>query len=247
MIKALLVDDEPAANRSLSGMLERGHPGIDIVGQAESVADALRKIDTHKPELLFLDINLPDGTGFDVVRRLRDDARPEVIFVTSEENHAMQAIKVAALGYLVKPVSATELLASIELAKVRIRQRNSEQRLHALMSNMEQSSNASKQIGIPSEKGVEFVQSGEIVYCEGVDGYTSILLDDGSKRLSSYSIGEYRKMLEHYGFFAVHRSYLVNRMHVRGWADMGHLRLKNNIEIGVSRRRKAAVDKWLTS
>lgn len=245
MISALLIDDEPAANRALENLLKKGGHPIIVKGVAMSIASGLQKIDDLNPDLLFLDINLPDGRGFDLVRRLPDDSRPEIIFVTSEENYAMQAIKVAALGYLLKPVDPQELAAAVELAKTRIRQKNSEQRLRALMDNLKDSNHATKQISIPSEKGVEFVTAGNIVYCKGVDGYTHIQLIKEGSRLSSYSIGEYRKMLESYGFFAVHRSYLVNRLHVNGWVDSGTLKLKNHETVSVSRRRKAAVAAWL--
>ncbi|NJC25469.1 LytR/AlgR family response regulator transcription factor [Neolewinella antarctica] len=247
MIKALLIDDEPAASRALGVMLRTAHPEIHISGVATTVREGLSSTITHQPDLLFLDINLPDGRGFDLIRQLRPESRPEIIFVTSAEEYAMQAIKVAALGYLVKPIDPVELTQSIAVAKIRIRQRNGERRLRALLSNLDRADNATKQISIPSEKGVEFVEAGNILCCQGVDGYTSIELSDGSKRLSSYSIGEYRKMLAPYGFFAVHRSYLVNRVHVTGWADTSTLRLKNSRLIDVSRRKKAAVKAWLAS
>ena len=246
MIEAVLIDDEPAANRSLTAMLDRAHPEINITGMAMTVRDGINLIERLAPQLIFLDINLPDGRGFDLVRQLPGIVRPEIIFVTSEENYAMQAIKVAALGYLLKPVDTRELAQSVAIASMRIRQRNSEHRLNALMSNLAERDVATKQISIPSEKGVAFVRAGDIIYCTGVDGYTSIHLTDGARHLSSYSIGEYRKMLEPFGFYAVHRSHLVNRAHVRGWVDGGHLRMANAKSIAVSRRRKEAVSDWLT-
>lgn len=245
MIKALLIDDEPAANRTLRTMVKRGHPEFRVLGEGRSVTDGLAKIQTFHPDLIFLDINLPDGSGFDLIKKLPVGKRPEVIFVTSEENYALQAIKVAALGYLIKPVNASELAETIELAKVRIRQKNIEQRFQALKNNLEQDTSATKQIGIPSEHGVEFVAAGEILYCSGVEGYTKIQLTNAENRLSSYSIGEYRKMLSPYGFFIVHRSYLVNRQHVVGWFNSTHLKLSNGEKIAVSRRRKREVDAWL--
>ncbi|OAV44415.1 LytTR family DNA-binding domain-containing protein [Lewinella sp. 4G2] len=245
MINAILIDDEPAANRSLNAMLERYHPEVVVKGTAVDVASGLKAIKQINPDLLFLDINMPDGSGIDLIRGLDPGNRPEVIFVTSEVNYSMQAVKVAALGYLVKPVDKSELKISLEIAKVRIEQRNSEARLRALLSNADGDNYAAKQISIPSDNGVEFVTAGEILYCSGLEGYTNIHLSDGTKRLSSYSLGEYRKMLEPFGFFVVHRSHLVNRAQVRGLARGGDLVLKNGEQVAISRRRKEAVLQWI--
>ena len=247
MITAYLIDDEPAAGRLLQSLLRDRHPEVDVLGVASTVQAAVECIEARKPDLLFLDINLPDGRGFEVLRHLPVERRPEVIFVTSEASYALQAIKVAALGYLVKPVDPDELAATLTTAKVRIRQRNSEERLRTLLGNLDQADRKNQRIGIPSEQGVEFVDAVDIIYCKGVDGYTSIVLQDGSRRLSSYSIGEYRKMLESMDFFGVHRSFLVNKQHVSGWADGATLLLSNRDRISVSRRRKGAVTDWLAA
>ena len=244
-MQALLIDDEPAANQALGAMLRRGHPTITVIGMATNVGEGLQKILTNKPDLVFLDINLPDGKGFDLVRQLPSDQRPEIIFVTSDHNYAMQAIKVAALGYLVKPVDAAELATSIQHAEDRIRQKNSERRLQALLANLDATSNAQQQISIPSDQGVAFVRAGDILYCEGVNGYTSIKTRNGKQHLSSYSIGEYRKMLEPYDFRAVHRSFVVNRLHVTGWGNGGVLTLINGEQVPISRRKKEIVQRWL--
>lgn len=242
---ALLIDDEPAANVALANLLKRHHPEVTILGTAASLGIGLRKVNDLRPDLLFLDINLPDGKGFDLVRNLAPDARPEVIFVTSEDAYLKQAIRIAAVGYVVKPIAVDELQTAMANAEVRIRQRNSEARLQAMLDNLEGDDLSRKQVGIPSDRGVEFVFAGDIIYCEGVDGYTSIKLRDGSSRLSSYSIGEFRKILEPLGFFAVHRSYLANRLHVTGWASGLQLTMMNQATIPVSRRRKPKVVSWL--
>ena len=244
-MRVLLIDDEPAANQALRSILDRAHPDIDVVATASTIREALRSIEEHQPELLFLDINLPDGLGFDLVRHLPAAPRPEIIFVTSETSYAIQAIKVAALGYLLKPVDAEDLSGAIRNATERIRQKGSEYRLRALLSNLETQDDSHQQISIPSDQGVEFVKAGDILYCEGVDGYTSIKIRGDGSRLSSYSIGEYRKMLEPYGFRAVHRSYVVNRLHVTGWRSGGELVLRNGETIPVSRRRRDGIRKWL--
>lgn len=242
---ALLIDDEPAAITSLRKILQSTCPEVTVLGSAGDVGEGLQKVERLFPELLFLDIKMPGGTGFDLVRRLAKGKRPEIIFVTSDDSFAMQAIKVAAMGYLVKPVDARELKTAVKNAGERVRQKNSEVRLEALLANLETKEHAHKKVGIPSEQGLEFVAAGDIIYCEGEDGYTRIHVAGQAPRLSSYSIGEYRKMLAPLDFFAVHRSYLVNRSHVQKHDRSGTLILSNGVEITVSRRRKEAVSNWL--
>lgn len=242
---ALLIDDEPAAITSLRKILGDCCSMVTILGSAGNIREALLKIEVLRPELIFLDIKMPNGSGFDLVRRLPAGTRPEIIFVTSDDTFAMQAIKVAALGYLVKPVDAKELAEAVRLAADRIRQKTSEIRLEALLSNLETQEHALKKVGIPSERGLEFVDAGDIIYCEGEDGYTRIHIKGQSARLSSYSIGEYRKMLVPFDFFPVHRSYLVNRRHVSKHDRSGSIFLTNGAQIKISRRRKEGVAKWL--
>ena len=244
-MKALLIDDEPLAIASLRKIMNKHCPEVSVIGAAHGVADALPKIAQLRPEVIFLDVQMPGGSGFELLRQLPEGDRPEVIFVTSQDQYALQAIRVAALGYLIKPVIAKELVEAVALAGDRLRQKNSELRLEALLANLATKENARKRVGIPSDSGLEFVDAGEIIFCEGEDGYTRIHLEEGRHRLSSYSIGEYRKMLTPYDFFAVHRSYLVNRRHVRKHDRSGSVILSNGAAVSISRRRREAVAEWL--
>lgn len=244
-MNALLIDDETAAISELRNRLQAAHPSIRIVGEAMNVRDGLEKITQLQPDLLFLDIEMPGGNGFELVRQLPPNHRPEIIFVTSQGAYALQAFRVAALSYILKPVDAAELKAAVDLAAIRLREKNSGQRLEVLLENMRTDNPADKRIGIPSEDGVEFVEASEIIYCEGVEGYTRFHLKPGKTRLSAYSIGHYHKMLEPYDFFAIHRSFLVNRQHVANYVNSGLLNLSNGSQLEVSRRRRGAVRDWL--
>lgn len=216
-----------------------------MAGEAVSAQEALQKIVQLKPDLLFLDIEMPGGNGFELVRQLQKGNRPEIIFVTSQNNYAVQAFNCAALGYVLKPIEPKKLAAAIAVAEERIRQKNNEQRLEALLKNLESTDSAKKRIGIPNERGVEFVTAGSIVYCEGVEGYTRIYLKEDGNRLSSYPIGEYRKMLTNFNFYPIHRSILVNRSFVKEINRSGELELTNRKKLTVSRRRRAEVEAWL--
>lgn len=241
----ILIDDEPAANIELHGMLRKSHPNLSVAGSANNIRDGLQKIEAIKPDLIFLDIEMPGGSGFDLIRQLKKGSRPEIIFVTSQSNYAIQAFSCAALGYLLKPVERASLAEAIAVAEERIRQKNNEQRLETLLENLKISDSSKKKIGIPHDRGVEFVTAGSIIYCEGEERYTRIHLKEDGSRLSSYSIGQYRKMLLNHDFYPIHRSILVNRNYVKGINRTGKLELITHQKLTVSRRRRTEVEAWL--
>jgi len=221
------------------------HPDIEVVAEATSVTEGLLKISAMKPDLLFIDIEMPGGTGFDLVRQLKKGTRPEIVFVTSRDEYALRAFSCAALGYVLKPVEATALAEAISRAEERIRQKTNEQRLEALLANLNATDRLEERISIPGKQGMEFVRAGNIMYCQGEERYTRIHLKDKGSRLSSYPIGEYRKMLPTPDFHPTHRSFLVNRLYVDRAIKDGNLLLTNGIIVTVSRRRREEVAKWL--
>jgi two-component system LytT family response regulator len=241
----ILIDDEPAAIIELHGMLRKNHPNLSVAGSADNIRDALQKIEAIKPDLIFLDIEMPGGSGFDLIRQLNKGSRPEIIFVTSQSNYAIQAFSCAALGYVLKPVERAPLAEAIAVAEERIRQKNNEQRLETLLENLKTSDSSKKKIGIPHDRGVEFVPAGSIIYCEGEERYTRIHLKEDGTRLSSYAIGQYRKMLIDHDFYPIHRSILVNRNYVKGINRTGQLELTTHQKLTISRRRRAEVEAWL--
>lgn len=226
-------------------MLRKKHPNLLVAGSADNIRDGLQKIETVKPDLIFLDIEMPGGSGFDLIRQLKKGNRPEIIFVTSQSNYAIQAFSCAALGYVLKPVEWKPLAEAIGVAEERIRQKNNEQRLETLLENLKTSDSSKKKIGIPHDRGVEFVPAGSIVYCEGEERYTRIHLKEDGTRLSSYAIGQYRKMLADHDFYPIHRSILVNRNFVKRMNRAGELELTTKKRLTVSRRRRAEVEAWL--
>lgn len=244
-MNTLIIDDEPAANAELKKMLKSAHPQVNIVGQATNISEGLLKIRQLKPDLLFLDIEMPGGTGFDLIRQLGRDSRPEIVFVTSRNEFALRAFNCAVLDYVLKPVEPKVLASAVKRAEERLHQKNSSRRLEALLTNMNATTNSEKQIGIPNDSGVEFVRAGNIICCQGIDGYTRIYLTDGSKRTSSYPIGHYKKMLPTPDFFMTHRSFVVNRQHVLNLSG-DELALNQGLTAEVSRRRKKLVEGWLS-
>ena len=244
-MNTMLIDDEPAANSGLRQMLNNKHPEIRIIGEATNAREGLVKIRQLRPDLLFLDIEMPGGTGFDLIRQLGEDERPEIVFVTSRDEYAFQAFNCAVLDYVLKPVEPQALATAVARAGERLHQKTSAHRLETLLSNMDNTVNLDRKIGIPNDSGVEFVKAGEIVCCEGFKGYTLIHLTNGTNRTSSYPIGRYKKILPAPEFFMTHRSFLVNREQVTR-INQATLDLKNGMSAEISRRRKKLVEKWLS-
>jgi two-component system LytT family response regulator len=244
-MNTLIIDDEPAANTELKKMLKSAHPQVHIVGQATNISEGLLKISQLLPDLLFLDIEMPGGSGFDLIRQLGKEYRPEIVFVTGRNEFALQAFNCAVLDYILKPVEPKALASAVKRAEERLHQKNSAQRLEALLANIDTNDNSKKQIGVPNETGVEFVKSGNITCCQGIEGYTRIHLVDGSKRISSYPIGHYKKMLPTPDFFMTHRSFVVNRQHVLNISGY-ELALGQGLTVEISRRRKKLVEAWLS-
>ncbi len=240
-MKAVLIDDETAASSSLKELLDEFCPSVSVVGTAGDVTSGLQLIDQLRPELIFLDIQMPGRSGFDLLRELPASTRPEVIFVTSQDEHALRAINCAALGYVLKPIELSDLLRAVKRVEKQLKSNSSVVRVTNLLNNLDQPQRKPKRIGIPSETGVDFVEVEQIVRCEGIDRCTSIQVSQGKPMVSSYSIGEYRRMLENYGFLVVHRSHLVNPDHIVRYDRAGFLTFTDGSTAPVSRSKRLAV------
>ena len=240
-MKAVLIDDEAAALSSLSDLLTEFCPTVEVLGTANDVPAGLDLIQRAEPELIFLDIQMPGKTGFDLLRALPETTRPEVIFVTSQEDQALRALNCAALGYVLKPIELSDLLRAVRRVEQQISNRSIAARVDTLLTNLDQPQRRPKRIGVPSESGVDFVEVDRIVRCEGLDRCTRILLTGGKPLVSSYSIGEYRQMLEGYDFMVVHRSHLVNPDHIVRYDRSGFLSFTDGSTAPVSRQKRKEV------
>lgn len=235
---AIIIDDEAHAVATLSQLLAEHCPNVNVLATASDVESGLMAIDLHQPDLIFLDVVMPRATGFDLVRELPPNNSPEIIFVTSFDTYALEAIRVCALAYIVKPISVSELVKGVELAQQRIGQRVSYERTRELLRNLNNPRSASNRIGIPSERGLEFVETGNIIRCEGLDGCTRIVIEDEKTFLSSYNLGEFRKLLEPYNFYAPHKSHLINMDKIVRYDKDGTIIMSDDAPIPVSRRRR---------
>ncbi|MFZ1689382.1 MAG: LytTR family DNA-binding domain-containing protein [Flavobacteriales bacterium] len=242
MVRALMVDDEAEALASLRTMLLRYAPDVQVVAEASSADEARRLIAQHKPDLLFLDVQMPDGDGFDLLKRL-GSWDFDVVFTTGSSRHAIQAIRFSALDYLVKPVLGDELRAAVDrhLAKRGTSQEVRSQLLH----NVAQPDERTMKLTLTNGDRSYFVDPAEVTWCEADVNYTNLHLADDRRFVSARTLKDYEDMLTPLGFLRTHRSYLVNRAHVDHLDRSGFVVLHNGKRVEVASRRKDDVARAL--
>lgn len=237
---AILVDDLPAALKLLENDIQQKHPSISIIGKAAGVVEAAKLLRKQQPDILFLDIMLGDGTGFDVLE-IFPNLRSKIIFVTASDEFAIRAFKFAAIDYVLKPYSDEDLAQAIEKAKQHI-QPDSEQ-LNVLKDSISAPNQRPKKISLHTLDKIVVVDLDDIVRCESDNNYTQFFFQDGSKILVTKTLKSFSDMLKNYQFLRVHQSHLVNIKYVKAFikSDGGYLILKNKNTVPVSVRKRAEV------
>lgn len=239
-IRTILVDDEPRGLSSLQKLLEFNCPELDIVATCRSADEATANIARLKPELLFLDIAMPQKSGFDLLQEL-GQIDFEIIFVTAHNDFMLQAFRFSAVDYLLKPVEDNLLTEAVKRAARRIEEKHTEGSIDTLMHNLQQKEGGQKlKMCIPSIKGFQVISLSEIVYCEASSNYTNIHFAGRPLICASKPIHEYETMLDDCGFIRIHKSFLINIEHVREYqrGEGGHIVLSNGHIVEVSRRKK---------
>ena len=237
MYNALIIDDEPKLREVLNIKLNQFCPEINVLAQAGNVAEAYSKIITLHPQLVFLDISMPVESGFDLLDRF-DAFDFEIIFVTGFNEYALEALKLSAVDYILKPVQTTSLIKAVNKAKNRIDSRSKLAKYEILKHNINHLGDQNTKIVIPGSQAYEFVKIEQIIRCEGWQKYTKIHLVNGEVILSSYNIGVFREMLEAYDFFCTHKSHLINQNHISRYLTEGSIILSDGSAVPVARRKK---------
>lgn len=236
-MKTIIVDDEVKLSELLRIKLNNHCPNVEVLEKCQNVDQAYSAIKAHKPDLIFLDIAMPGGSGFTLLDKF-DKLDFEVIFVTGYNDYAIDAMKVSAVDYLLKPLKIDDLKEAVARAEKRIAQKEDLSQYNLLKHNLGDISKQDARIAIPGHQSYDFITVNDIVRCEGEQKYTNIYLMDGSKILSSYNIGRYKEMLEPYDFFSTHKSHLINVNHISKYLMDGTIIMKDNSQVPVSRRRK---------
>ena len=236
-INALLIDDEVKPRKLLRMKLEQHCPMINILGEAGDVDEAFDLIQKTSPALIFLDISMPGGTGFNLLEKFNERSF-DVIFVTGFDEYAIQAFKVSAVDYLLKPISTEDLIKAVNRAVTNKSEKDKARKFDLLKHNLNHFGDQSTKIAIPGFGGQEFVVVSDIIRCEGWQKYTRLHLISGEKIISSYSIGKFRDLLGPYSFFTCHKSHLINTQHIKKYLKKGIVVMSDLDEVPVSRRRK---------
>ncbi len=236
-ITTILIDDERKALAILKDKIERFCPNINIVAETQSPKEAINLINSLKPQLVFLDVAMPELSGFDVLAEIKNPEF-EIIFVTAFDNYAIEAIKHCAIGYLVKPVSNDELIQTVNKAVVNIEERSALKKNKLLIENLNVQTFQHKKIVVPSQLGLEFVQISNIIHFQGDSGYTNIHFIDRKSILSSHSIGYFNKLLENHSFYLIHKSHLINLSYIEKYLNEGYVVLAKNHKLPVARNKR---------
>jgi two-component system LytT family response regulator len=247
MISAIIVDDEPYSCEALTTLIERYCPEIKVLDICYSAADALKSISDQKPDILFLDIEMPHMNGFEMLEKLPDPDF-KIIFTTSYDRYAIKAIRFSALDYLLKPVDKDELQKAVRKA-VETGENQLPQQLEVLLHKLNHPKMAVNKIAIPTMEGLHMVLVETIVRCEADRNYSNIFLKNNVKITASRNLKDLEEMLEDYSFVRVHHSHLVNlnevEKYIRG--EGGYLLMSDKSSVDVSRSRKEILLKKLQS
>lgn len=213
-MKAVIVDDEKTAREILSGYIHKYCEGVDLIGEAESVPKAVELIQKVKPDLVFLDVEMPFGNAFDLLEEL-PDAGFETIFVTAYSNYAIRALNCSASYYLLKPVDIDELIAAVEKVREQRASQDSFSTTKILVENLQSLGAQQQKVVLPMMEGFEVVQAGDIIRCEANDNFTLFHLSDQRKILICRTLKFYENALAEVGFVRIHKSHLINIQHLK--------------------------------
>jgi len=240
-IRAIIIEDEQHNRENLLQMITCHCPEVEIIAVCSSAAEGRDNIINYHPDLIFLDIEMPGGTGFILLENL-PCIDFEVIFVTAFDYYGIKAIKFSALDYLLKPVDMNELITAVEKAKDKIRQKKENLRLRNMLENSHRS-NSDKMLALSMWDKVEFIEVASIIRCESDGNYTTFYLKNGEKLLVSKTLKEYDELLTPYGFLRVHQSHLINLKEIKSFikTDGGYIKMKDGSSVSISRQRRETV------
>ncbi len=244
MKRAIIIDDEEKSRITISTFLEKYCPNINLVGQANGVKSGVELFHSAMPDIIFLDIEMDDGTGFNVIENLKDE-QFQVIFITAFNQYAIKAFRYSAIDYLLKPLNPEELIEAVKKVTSDSRLDQIEQKLEVLLSNR----NSFQKIAIPSMDGIRLEDPMNIKYIQSDNYYSIIHLKSGEKLMVSKTLKEYDEILSSEGFFRIHQKFLVNVSEITNYSksDGGFVILKDATQLTVSRRKKDELLKILTS
>lgn len=239
MIRAIIIDDEQNTRDVLGKLLQDYHPEIKLEGSFSAIEAGMEAVNKLQPDLVFLDIEFPESTGFDLLEEF-PDFDFDVIFISGHEEYALKAFKTEAVDYLLKPFDLEDLSRAIK--KVVDKRKKAQSAKHSEVFLQAWKGAQDQQIALSSSEGFLFVKIKDIIYCRGDGAYTYFYMKNTDRITVSKNLKEFETLLSDFGFFRVHKSFLINlnemKKYIRG--EGGYLVMSNNDTVDVSKRRKEA-------
>jgi len=243
MITALLIDDDKHLRTGLKALLDRYTNDIFIVGEAESVKTGIIAIEKLKPKVIFLDIHLNDGTGFDILESLaktNGKINSHIVFITAHEQYAVKAFKFSALDFILKPVDPEELQDTMAKIKNVVGKTNSFENIDLLLENIRKKVDNFKRIALSTNDGIHLFEVADIIRCEAKINYTQFFIKNHKPVLISKTLKEYEELLAEHGFERIHQSHLINLSYLKSYikTDGGYVIMADNTNIPIAQSKK---------
>lgn len=241
MIRCVIIEDEAKSRETLRGLLNRFCKDVLVCAEAGGVQSGREAIEEHHPDLVFLDIEMPDGSGFRLLEKLKE-INFEIVFTTAFEQFAIKAIRYAALDYLLKPIVPEELIAAVEKVRNLKEKRINQKQLEVLMSNINTEALESKKIVLSTSEKIHVVEMDNIIRCESDNYYTHFYFKDGGHLLISKTLKDVESLLEEGNFIRPHKSHLINTRYIQNFnREQVAITLSDGSVIPVSRRKKEKI------
>lgn len=241
MLRSIIIDDEPQNTIILKNDLSMHCPTVDIISICHSAKEGIMAIKKEKPDLVFLDIEMPWMNGFEMLEML-DDISFSIIFTTAHDQFAAKAFRISAVDYLLKPIDANDLKEAVRKAHQRSEQQRGNIHIENLLRNIKQPSSQQK-IALPYKEGYEFIEVNHIIYCQAEGAYTKVFLDNKKYILVSKSLGDIEELLPLDLFQRIHHSTVVNLNYITHFvrSDGGYVKLQTGEQLTVSKSKRDAV------
>ena len=245
-IKALIVDDEQSAQDVLNSLLKKYCPTIEVVGICSNVTEAVEAIKTHNPKVVFLDIEMPNYAGYEIVSFF-DDINFDIIFVTAYDNYAVKAFDIAAVDYLLKPLDIERLIGSVEKLTLKIANKQIQRNYTILMDSLKNPE--ANKIVIPFQGGQKVIETVKIIAIEAQESYSCLYMDSGNKFIVSKNLKHFESILkDNKTFFRSHKSWIINIKAMNSFSKSKlEIKLQSNITAKLSKYRKAEFENAITN
>jgi two-component system LytT family response regulator len=242
MITALLIDDDDNLRAGMKSLLSRYAPEIAIMGEADSVKTGTELLLKTEPQVVFLDIHLGDGSGFDLLEEVnkRGKLNSQIVFITAHEQYAIKAFRFSALDFLLKPVDPDELEKVISKIKNVLVKSESVAHIDLLLENIRKKVDNFKRIALSTADGIHLFEISDIIRCESEDNYTKFYIKNNKPVLISKTLKEYEDLLTEHGFERIHQSHLINLSYLKSYIkkDGGYVVMADNSNLPISQRKK---------